>query len=228
MGTNQIFDIEICSGWCRWKMCRTYPVRITIIPLVCSSSLLYLNSIRCLSRLCLEMEKRLPHTHTDAGRALLTLYLSSNDVWASCWPFWILFFDIINEENFLSVFFFLPSVMPPFYMSASFVICKPNPPCVLVCGRDWDIILVVWWDGSPTRSYLESTAGAISCWFPDVMRLGAFIFFELNVHQRNLCQLNLDYIYRFDIQGQRPGSMAVGRITTVQVYSLFLSSAILI
>jgi hypothetical protein len=136
------------------------------------------------------------------------------------------FFDIINEENFLSVFFFLPSVMPP--MSASFVICKPNPPCVLVCGRDWDIILVVWWDGSPTRSYLESTAGAISCWFPDVMRLGAFIFFELNVHQRNLCQLNLDYIYRFDIQGQRPGSMAVGRITTVQVYSLFLSSAILI
>lgn len=136
------------------------------------------------------------------------------------------FFDIINEENFLSVFFFLPSVMPPFYMSASFVICKPNPPCVLICGRDWDIILVLcWWDGSPTRSYLESTAGAISCWFPDVMRLGAFIFFELNVHQRNLCHLNLDYIYRFDLQGQRqnyrfPGSMAVGQITTVQVHSL--------
>ncbi len=149
------------------------------------------------------MEKRIQHTHTHGYWARITHVISVIE-WCMglVLAFLDSFFDIINEENCLSVFFFLPSVMPPFYMSASFVICKSNPPCVLVCGRlRYYRLLVLWWDGSPTRSYLESTAGAISCWFPDVMRLGAFIFFELNVHQQNLCQLNLDYIYRFDLQG---------------------------
>lgn len=184
MGTNQIFDIEICSGW---KMCRTYPAWITIIPLVCSiSSLLYLNSIMAAVAFTLmfrDGKEITTHTHTRMLGAHYSRYICHRMMYGPRVGLFGFFLTYYKRGKFSFCLLFPAQCCDAAICRCHLSFANLIRRCVLVCGRLRYYSLVLWWDGivphGPTWNRL--LLGPYPVWFPDVMRLGAFIFFELNV-----------------------------------------------